>query len=59
MSDTQRDLVRPDGRPARRRSKNCPNCGATEDKRVKSGGFGTPHDVCSICGFEAFEEDTE
>lgn len=59
MSDTRREIVRADGRPARRRDTKCPKCGADEDKRTLSGGFGTPHQVCTVCGFEGFEGGTE
>lgn len=51
-------LVAPDGRPARAavtRSLDCPRCGAGEERRVKSSGFGGAHDVCGECGFEDFE----
>lgn len=51
-------LVAPDGRPARASvtaSPNCPRCGAGEERRTKSGGFGETHDVCQECGFEGFE----
>lgn len=48
-------LVGPDGRPVprpRHASTACPRCRADEGKRVKSSGFGTPHEVCSECGHE-------
>lgn len=31
---------------------SCPNCRAGVEKRTLSAGFGTPHDVCIICGHE-------
>lgn len=30
----------------------CPKCRAEADKRVLSGGFGEPHDVCGQCGYD-------
>lgn len=51
-------LVTPDGRPARQAvDKRCPRCKADPKKRTLSAGFGTPHDVCTVCGFD-FEERT-
>jgi uncharacterized protein (DUF983 family) len=51
-------LIGPDGFPARRpEDQTCPRCGAEPDKRRLSSGFGAPHDVCGVCGFE-FEERT-
>lgn len=57
MSEPQ--LLGPNGQPLPSRAKptRCPNCGASPDKRVLSGGFGEPHDVCSRCGME-FKERT-
>ena len=40
-------IVDAHGRPARTSDDACPRCGAGKDKRVKSGGFGTPHPVCT------------
>jgi uncharacterized protein (DUF983 family) len=43
------------GRPARRdlvAAKRCPRCGAGPEKRVASAGFGTPHPVCGMCGWD-------
>ncbi len=59
--DPAEALVRPDGRPARppRRvpqTDRCPRCLAGSDKRVASGGFGTPHPVCGACGYEWHDE---
>jgi len=46
-------IVAPNGRPAREaESDDCPRCGSAPDKRVASSGFGSPHDVCVVCGFE-------
>lgn len=46
-------ILAPDGRPARTPPDAlCPQCGAGADKRTPSSGFGTPHDVCSVCGWE-------
>ena len=46
------------GQPARKAtSTDCPNCRAKRDKRVRSSGFGQPHDVCGKCGHD-FEEYT-
>ena len=58
MEDSQ--IVGPDGEPARwgRVSTVCPNCHASQAKRIASGGFGPDlHDVCGVCGWE-FEEYT-
>lgn len=47
------------GRPARTAAdRTCPTCHAGPDKRRLSGGFGSPHDVCSICGYEWRDERT-
>lgn len=41
------------GRKARTAASDaCPQCGAGEDKRRASGGFGTPWMVCGACGYE-------
>lgn len=40
------------------RDLSCPRCGASEDMRVKSAGFGVPHDVCRKCGHEWSVEDS-
>jgi len=46
------------GQPARpARDAACPRCAAPADRRVLSAGFGSPHDVCSVCGHD-FEECT-
>jgi uncharacterized protein (DUF983 family) len=45
-------IVDASGRPARAASAACPRCQAGRDKRVASGGFGRPHDVCGECGYE-------
>lgn len=51
-------LVDATGRPARKPADGkCPRCHAAKDRRVLSGGFGEPHDVCGVCGYE-FEERT-
>jgi uncharacterized protein (DUF983 family) len=52
-------ILGPDGkRPARAAvSDDCPKCQAGPEKRVLSGGFGEPHDVCSKCGHD-FQERT-
>jgi transposase-like protein len=55
-------LVGPDGRPARRaaaRSTNCPRCGAGEERRVNTAGFGDPVICCEECGYEFTREETE
>lgn len=45
-------IVAPDGTPARKApSQACPRCGAGTDKRIASSGFGTPHPLCSDCGY--------
>lgn len=50
MTEQESGLVRPDGRPLRPRSGNCPRCGAGKDKRVNTAGFGAPVICCSVCG---------
>lgn len=46
-------LVDGTGRPARRKVETtCPRCRAGEERRVPSGGFGLPHEVCGVCGYE-------
>jgi hypothetical protein len=46
-------IVDPSGRPARLpRTAACPQCGADADQRVKSAGFGTPHETCQRCAYE-------
>lgn len=54
-------ILDPSGRPARlknlRVDDHCPKCGAPAERRVLSGGFGYPHDVCGNCGHD-FEERT-
>ncbi len=50
-------IVAPDGRPAARLvSRDCPQCGASPDRRVASSGFGVPHPICSQCGHEFLVE---
>lgn len=57
MSPSEKStLVLTDPKPLKRDDR-CPRCRAAADKRVKSGGFGQLHDVCSVCGHD-FEEDT-
>lgn len=45
-------VLGPNGLPARMSSSACPRCGKGPEVRVVSGGFGDPHDVCGVCGFE-------
>lgn len=45
------------GRPVPPVDTSCPRCGAAKERRVLSAGFGTPHDVCGVCGYD-FEERT-
>ncbi len=45
------ELVTPAGKPVQR-STACPQCRAPQEKRVQSGGFGSPHDVCGVCGWD-------
>lgn len=53
---TTPQVLGPDGQPARREASTlCPQCQAPKDRRVRSSGFGAPHDVCGKCGYE-FEE---
>ena len=33
----------------------CPRCQAPADRRVLSAGFGDPHDLCGVCGYEFAE----
>ncbi len=45
-------IVDPQGKPARRAALDtCPQCGAGEDQRYASGGFGARWTVCT-CGYE-------
>jgi len=53
--DPAAGLVDPHGRPMRRRTGACPQCGADPSSRVASAGFGRPHDVCGRCGYEFTE----
>jgi hypothetical protein len=54
MSDSM--LLGSDGKPVKRLEElPCPKCGAGRERRISSGGFGTPHLVCLGCGYE-FEE---
>ena len=60
-ADTPSSLVDATGRPwstASRVPEYCPRCHAGTDKRVLSGGFGQPHDVCTQCGHEFSLEET-
>jgi uncharacterized protein (DUF983 family) len=53
--DPARALVTPTGEPVhqvRDAERICPRCGAPPGKRVASQGFGTPHPVCGVCGFD-------
>lgn len=51
-------LVDTTGRPLRQAAdRTCPRCSAPPDRRVLSSGFGSPHDVCGVCGHD-FEERT-
>lgn len=50
-------IVLTDAKPLPKDSR-CPQCRAGADKRMSSSGFGVPHEVCSVCGFE-FEERAE
>ena len=34
----------------------CPQCNAGKRARVRSGGFGVAHPVCSQCGYEFTDE---
>lgn len=46
-------IVAPDGRPARRPTDGrCPRCGAGEERRVNSAGFGPPIICCGECGLD-------
>jgi uncharacterized protein (DUF983 family) len=51
-------LVDDRGQPLHRpHDLRCPRCGAVPATRVASSGFGRPHDVCGMCGYE-FADDT-
>jgi uncharacterized protein (DUF983 family) len=56
IGDATPTLLDPDGRPIDRRrmeaSSKCPRCFADRERRVLSGGFGEPHDVCGKCGHD-------
>jgi len=58
VSDDQAPaILDPQGRPARKAADTtCPTCGAGVSKRIASGGFGVPHPVCSVCGYEWLNE---
>lgn len=61
MSDEVRTpgLLAPDGRPARRPTDGrCPRCGAGEERRMNTAGFGPPVICCGACGHH-FEGATE
>jgi len=46
-------LVGPNGRPVSTEAPyTCPRCGAGKKMRAASAGFGTPHPVCTSCGYE-------
>lgn len=47
-------LFTADGKPVEQ-SRICPRCGSLPSFRVASAGFGYPHDVCKVCGFEFTE----
>lgn len=50
-------IVDASGRPARpATSEACPRCGASPEVRVASSGFGVPHPVCTVCGYEWHDE---
>ena len=56
--DPASQLVDGSGQPARRKvDPRCPKCQAGPDRRVLSGGFGEPHEVCGQCGFDFPPED--
>lgn len=44
------------GRPIRASKGHCPRCGAPPTKRVASAGFGQPHPICIVCGYEFIGE---
>ena len=60
MTQDEPIIVGPDSKPLRKaRDDRCPGilpsgfrCAAGADKRVASGGFGHPHPVCRVCGYE-------
>lgn len=59
MTDDEKParIVDAQGRPAPPAIPRCPRCliesrPGDERKRVRSGGFGSPHDVCIACGYE-------
>lgn len=57
MNDPAAAIVDPKGKPARKgKDERCPQCGKGPEKRVASCGFGTPHPVCSHCGYEWIDE---
>lgn len=60
MNETQDapKILGPDAKPARAAiNTDCPRCHAGAEKRVLSAGFGEPHDVCGVCGYD-FDERT-
>jgi len=60
MNEERVVIVAPDGRPARARTKDtrCPRCGADEERRANTAGFGPPVICCCECGYH-FEGATE
>ncbi len=53
IEDPAAALVTPSGRPARAaKTDRCPQCAAGSETRIASSGFGTPHPVCRVCGYE-------
>ena len=60
MNDTTEStivLTDPKPLPRGRVDGRCPQCRAEKTRRVKSAGFGQPHDVCGQCGHDfPFEE---
>ena len=51
-------IVDPQGRPARRRQApetSCPGCGADQDRRIASCGFGLRGTICGQCGHDFHE----
>lgn len=54
-------VVDAQGRPMTAGSRvppTCPACGAPPQRRVRSCGFGVPHDVCA-CGHEFKPEESQ
>ena len=58
MGDQAPQIVLTDASSSKRVVLDCPQCGDDTSRRVKSSGFGEPHDVCGKCGHEWSREES-